>query len=383
MSKSQVGTIVAVFYLVYGFLQIVGGALTDKWKPERFITIGYLGAGFCNLAVYLCERYRFAEFYYFVLIIWVVNACSQFAVWPATFKMLSSMIKEEQRTNAIFLVSFANPLGTVLNFAVAAIMPKWQTQFLFSAIGLVGFALFWEFFFRGVKQHLNEIEVSVPAKGAPAQDGKTSPDTLGLFLHSGVALLLIVIFARGILDNGLKTLIATMINESYDSVTPAIATALTVIILIVGAAAPMIARLVYPRYIKSEINTFALFMALALPFVCLMLFLGHAHYMLIVVFTSMIVLAMSAATLCTSYISARFNKWGKSATVAGAFNAMTSLAIVVSNFVFTRVAERYNWMTIIKIWIALLLLSYVLLLIVVPMWRRFFGNNARKNGSEI
>ena len=59
MTKSQTGTIVAVFYLVYGCLQFLGGVLTDKWHPERFITFGFIGAGLCNLAVYFNQNYVF------------------------------------------------------------------------------------------------------------------------------------------------------------------------------------------------------------------------------------------------------------------------------------------------------------------------------------
>lgn len=372
MLKSQVGTIVAVFYLVYGFLQVAGGVAVDKWKPEHFITIGFLGAGLCNLAVYLCEHYRFADFYYFVLIVWVLNACVQFAVWPATFKMTASMVKKEQRTNALFLIAFANPFGTVLNYLVAALIPKWQYNFLLSAVGLVAFALIWEFFFRGVKQHLTEEEIAPVSVSVADQGDKHAPNTIALFLASGVALLLIVILVRSVFDNGLKTLIATMINESYPDVTPTIATALTIVILIAGALGPMVARWLYPAHIKSEMNALAIFMLLAFPFACLMLLLGRAHYVLIVVFTSLVVLATSAASLSSSYIAARFHKWGKTGTVAGALNAVTSLGIVVSNFVFTRVAERFNWIVTIEIWLALLVLSYLLLLIILPMWRRFF-----------
>ena len=156
MTKSQTGTIVAVFYLVYGFLQVVGGVLTDKWKPERFITFGFIGAGLCNLAVYFNQNYAF------VLVMWVLNACSQFAVWPAVFKMISSMLKKEHRTNALFLITFANPLGTVANYAVAALIPRWQMNLMISAIGLLSLAVIWEILFRSIRPQLIEEEIEPP-----------------------------------------------------------------------------------------------------------------------------------------------------------------------------------------------------------------------------
>ena len=48
MTKFETGAISAVFYTVYAALQIVGGMVTDKWHPERFIIIGFLGGSVCK-----------------------------------------------------------------------------------------------------------------------------------------------------------------------------------------------------------------------------------------------------------------------------------------------------------------------------------------------
>ena len=51
-TKSQTGVITAVFYAIYGVLQIVGGIVTDHRKPEHFITLGFVGAAIANLVIY-------------------------------------------------------------------------------------------------------------------------------------------------------------------------------------------------------------------------------------------------------------------------------------------------------------------------------------------
>lgn len=369
MTKSQTGTIVAVFYLVYGFLQFVGGVLTDKWHPERFLTFGFLGAGLCNLAVYFNQNYAF------VLVMWVLNACSQFAVWPAVFKMISSMLKESQRTNALFVITFANALGTVANYAVAAVIPFWQLNLLISGVGLIVFAILWEVTFHFVRPHLIEEEIEAPTKPIHTHyhDDQEDFHIIPLLLSSGVVLMLLVILVRSIFDNGLKTLVSTMIFESYPGeVSPSLATALTIIVLICGTVGPILARQFYPHLIKNEVTAMLLLFGLTLPFAALLLLLGKVNYILMVVIFCVIVLFMSAASLFTSYISARFNKWGKSGTLAGCFNALTSLGIVVSNFVFTRVTEHFNdWGVTIRIWLVMLVVSCVLLCIILPMWKRF------------
>lgn len=367
MTKSQTGTIVAVFYLVYGFLQLVGGIMTDKWNPERFLTFGYLGAGLCNLAVYFNQSYSF------VLVVWVINAIAQFSVWPAAFKIIASMLKESHRTNALFIVTFGNPVGTVANYIVAAIIPFWQLNFLISGVGLIVSAVLWEItiFFTRPYLHVEDLVLPEKPEHTHYYDEQKDHGFLGLAFSSGILFLLAVILVRSIFDNGLKSLVATMINQSYDNVTPTLATALTVIILIFGSVGPILARRVYPHYIKNEVTGMILFFLLTLPFAALLLLLGRAHYVTLIVFLCAIVLFMSAASLFTSFISARFNKWGKSATVAGAVNAMASLGIVISNLVFTRVAERFGWLATIEVWLVLLIVAIALLFVILPMWKRF------------
>ena len=370
MTKSQTGTIVSVFYLVYGFLQVVGGVLTDKWKPERFITFGFIGAGLCNLAVYFNQNYSF------VMVMWVLNAIAQFAVWPAVFKMISSMMCKEHRTTGLFLIAFSNPFGTVINFAVAAVIPRWQLNLLISAIGLLVFAVLFEIAFARIRPHLIEEEIEPPTQPVHThyQDGQENPHFMRLLFTSGIGLFLVVALVRAIFDNGFKTLVATMMTESYEELSPATATALTIIILIAGTVGSILAKRLYPHYIKNEITATLLMFLAALPFACLMLFIGKMHYVLIVIFISLVVLMANGAALFTSYIAARFNKWGKSATVAGIFNALAALGIVISNFVFTRVAERFDWITTIEIWIILLIVSILLLFVINPMWKRFLKN---------
>ena len=367
MTKSQTGTIVAVFFLVYGFLQLVGGMLTDRWNPTHFITFSFIGAGLCNLAVYFNQNFSF------VVVVWVLNAIAQFSVWPAVFKICASMLKEEHRATALFLISYSNSLGIVINFAVAALIPHWKINFMISAVGLIAFALIWEILLFFVHPYMEEKMVEAPQKPVHTHHHENQKDVnfVALMAASGMLLFLIVYLTRAIFDNGLKTLVATMINENYDNVTPTVATALSIIILIMGALGPTLGHQIYPRFVKNEITAIILLFAIGTPFGVLLLLTGKVHYWWIVAFLSCFILLMNSTALFTNYISARFNKWGKGATLAGAFNMMSALGIVASNFVFTRVVEAFGWTTTIWSWVVLLVIANILLWIIAPMWKRF------------
>ena len=366
MTKSQTGSIVAVFYLVYAFAQLVGGVITDKCSPEHLITLGYVGAGICNLAVYFNQNFTF------VMVIWVLNALVQFAVWPAVFKVSSAMLKEEHRGGALFLITFAIPLGMVINYAVAALISDWRLNFLISAVGLALSALIWEAALLGVRAHILQTELSLPDAPVHTHYDKTQKNTslIALLATSGMLFYFVVMLTRSIFDNGLKTLVATMINENYTTVNPVLATALTIIILVMGALGPTLAHRLYPRVVKNEISATIVLFAIGSPFGILLLLTGKISYWWIVIFLSILVLTMNAALLLSSYIAARFNKWGKGATLASAINTMSSLGIVISNFVFTRTAE-ISWKLTIWIWVVLLVISNVILLVISPIWKKF------------
>lgn len=372
MTKSQTGSIVAVFYLVYAFSQMIGGVITDKCSPEHLITLGFVGSGLCNLAVYFNQSFTF------VMVVWVLNALLQFAVWPAVFKVSSGMLKKEHRALALFLITFAIPLGMVINYAVAALITDWKLNFLISAIGLALSSLIWEGGLFAVRPYMVQEQHEQPE--APAHthyhEKQARMPLLVLLAVSGMLFYLVVMLTRAIFDNGLKSLVATMINENYDNVTPVVATALTIIILVMGALGPTLAHRLYPHIVKNEISATILLFAIGTPFGVLLLFTGRIHYWWIVIFLSFLVLMMNAALLLSSYIAARFNKWGKGATLASAINMMSSLGIVISNLVFTRVVDSFadktvGWMVVIWIWVALLVLSNILLLIIAPLWKKF------------
>ncbi|MBO7341341.1 MAG: MFS transporter [Clostridia bacterium] len=366
MTKSQTGSIVAVFYLVYAFAQLIGGVITDKCSPEHLITLGYVGAGICNLAVYFNQNFTF------VMVIWVLNALVQFAIWPAVFKVSSAMLKEEHRGGALFLITFAIPLGMVINYAVAALISDWRLNFLISAVGLALSALIWEAALLGVRAHMLQTELSLPDAPVHTHYDKTQKNIslITLLATSGMLFYFVVMLTRSIFDNGLKTLVATMINENYTTVNPVLATALTIIILVMGALGPTLAHRLYPRVVKNEISATIVLFAIGSPFGILLLLTGKISYWWIVIFLSILVLTMNAALLLSSYIAARFNKWGKGATLASAINTMSSLGIVISNFVFTRTAE-ISWKLTIWIWVVLLVISNVILFVISPIWKKF------------
>ena len=368
MTKFETGAISAVFYIVYAALQIVGGMVTDKWHPERFIIIGFIGGGIANLLVYF-----FYKYYVAVLIIWALNAVVQFGVWPATFKLITTLLHHKINMVGIAIATFANPFGVMAGFLVAAVVPRWQDNFLVSSIGLFIFAAVIFILFKKISPYIEENEtVNVEYPSSQSE----SRGFLGLVMSSGLIFLMIITFVRTMFDNGLKSLMPSMINESYEGLSPNFSTILSIVVLIAGVLGPILAQATYPKIFKNEVLACSVFLGAALPFTVALTFIGEISYWAMLVCASVIVLCTSAAGLfTTSYIAARFNKWGKGATVAGLLNCLASLGIVATNLAFTALADSIGWQGTAVVWVILISAVFALAIITVPLWKKFRKNN--------
>ena len=74
------------------------------------------------------------------------------------------------------------------------------------------------------------------------------------------------------------------------------------------------------------------------------------------------------------YMSRAFERYGISGTVAGTFNCMASLGVVLSNYVFARIAEVASWQVTVLCYLGIAALALILSVITVPIWQKFAKN---------
>jgi OPA family glycerol-3-phosphate transporter-like MFS transporter len=362
LTKVETGNIISVFYIVYAALQVVGGLAVDKYPPERFITIGMVGAAISNFLVY------FNQNYVFMMVIWALNGIVQFGVYPAVFKILTTMLKEDQRDMGLVLSGFSNPAGTLASYVVAAFVPHWRYNFLVSAIGLLVFAFVWEVVFAVSKHDL--VVVVTEEKRTERQAGEEP--FWRLVLRSGVWLFLIIGLVRASFDNGFRSLTPTMIKECYAAVTPAFATILSTVVLVAGALGTISAHFLHVHVFKNEAKALLALLCCALPMVSVSLLAGRVHYVVLVIALALFVwITGMAGFFSSSLISARFGKWGKGGTIAGIFNALAALGVAVANSIFTGIVEATDWFTLAVVWVCMLLAIIALAAILIKVWTNF------------
>ena len=367
MTKSQTGLITALFYLAYAPLQIVGGRLADRWRPDMLIVIGLLGAAAANLIIYINQNY------YVMLVVWTLNACLQFALWPAIFKIISSQLAHEHRIRGVYYITFASTFGLCLTFILSAIMKRWQDNFLLSAILLFVFAIgFLVIYPRATKKMVSDDDIPADALHDNAEiDEALDTSSKTMFRKCGLYLFITVTVIRGLIDLGLKNIAPTLLMESYDDISPAIGNLLNIIIILSGLVGMFAAKAVYPKRITDIIKGMCLFTFLMLPMLLFTMLVGKINVVFIIISLSLTIATAAASGLFVQYYSMKFAKYGKNGEVAGIVNAGAAMGIVIQSYGVALVADLWNWTVVMGLLAVLCIVALILIAIIYPKWKKF------------
>ena len=362
MTKSQTGLIAAAFYLVYAPFQIVGGIAADKYSPAKLILLGMAGAGLCNLLVYLVDGYVA------MIIIWSLNAVFQFGIWPSIFKIVVSELNPEDRMRGIFFINFSTPAGLLISYLVAIFVSEWKLNFLVSAITLFVLCLTFYPIYKYLSRDMVEEDTeSLKSEKLAAPSGK---ELFKILVKAGIPLMLVVGMAQSMINLGVKALAPTMLMESYAAVSPALANALNIILVVAGPIGLCVSRLSFFRKFSEPLVITCFFAVMLVP-LFVITFIGKLPVGVIVVALFFLMVATSGTSIFFSYIYKKFEKFGIVATITGLFNCVASLGIVLANYVFARIADNSGWEITTIYWLIFIAASFLLMLACVPIFKRF------------
>ncbi len=364
MTKSQTGLINAAFFLVYAPLQIVGGIAADRYSPHKLIAIGTFGAGIANLLIY------FTQNYVAMIIIWSLNAAVQFGVWPAVFKIISTELTPKHCVTAVFYINLSGIIGLLLSYVFAIFISDWKNHFLMSAIVLFCVTAIFHLSYTGIKKNMVTEEVSTLRASEKENEKNKKGELFGLLIKSGLPFLFIVYMIHGMLNIGIKTVVPVMMMESYEGVSPSLANALNIILILMGASGIFAASIKIFRWFSEPAVIFAIFL-ITVPLLLLITYVGRINIAVIVVVMAVVMLLFAAASTLFGQISRVFAAYGFGATVSGIFNCMASVGVVISNYLFTRLADDYGWEITAKVWFFFAIFATALSMTAIPIWRNF------------
>ena len=366
LTKSQTGLVSAVFYFVYTPLQIVGGMLADRFKPELIIKIGLIGAGIANGVIF------FNQHYVVILITWAFNAFIQFGIWPGVFKIISSQLVPEQRSQAAFFISFSSTIGMMVAYIVAAMVRNWVDNFLISSVVLFLLTLFFHLVTKRIEPYM--VHDTIPRgvhSDKPIEMTKHNLPMGKLLLRGAILFVVFYLVLRAAVENGAKSLSSTMLMESYEQVSPRIGNLLNTLVILSGVVGTFAVRFGVSRLIKDEIVATAFMLLITLPFLFVIHFVGHCPVWLMLISLCVIVAALNGTHYLSLSYNMRFTRYGLNGTVAGITNAAASLGFVVQSYGFTLLVEATSWSFTGDMWLIMIGVSALSLIAALPTWKRF------------
>lgn len=366
LTLTEASMINAAFYAVYTPLQILGGVFADKYNPERLILIGLVGSSVSNFVIFLNQNF------YVMLIAWIFNAIIQFSLWPAIYKVISSQLVRSDRSQMMFFISFASSGGLLINYTVSAIIPKWQYSFAISTVTLLVLALLLLLLSKRFSPLLKADKLPEASDDAIPLKSAKDIKTVKLFLAAGFYAMMLAVLLRAMVENGTKTLSATMLFQSYENISPAIGNLLNTLIILAGITGTVLVRFfVFPKIIKNEVVGILAMFALALPFAVLLRFVGDLPIAIVVAALAMIAMLLSPTVLFTQHYNMHFTKYGKNGTAAGVLNAAASLGFTLQYCVFGPLAENLGWPIVTTLWIVMIALGGISVFFAIRPFRRF------------
>lgn len=218
------GRVLSAFFLGYLLLQVVGGALADRFGGKIVLGAGVLlwslftiltpPAAWMGLSVLLLVR--------------VAMGMGEAVTFPSIYSLYARWVPLTERSRAVGLANSGIPLGTVFALVVTPMIVAafgWQWAFyVFGAVGVIWF-FFWQVLMTArpeehpgvTPEELAEIEAGTGATGTGA-----SPSVLSFLRHLPVWAIIVAHFCNNwslyVLLSWLPTFVNKGLGVPYESV---------------------------------------------------------------------------------------------------------------------------------------------------------------------
>ena len=144
-SESQVGIILGSFYFGYMITMILGGYLADKYGGKKVLGYALL---IWSLFTIITPFFAYQGLWWLILIR-ILMGLGEGVTFPSWHAIYARWIPFQERTRAIGFTNSGIAAGTLLGFAVAAlIIANYSWEWVFYSFGLLGF--FWYFFWNNI-----------------------------------------------------------------------------------------------------------------------------------------------------------------------------------------------------------------------------------------
>ena len=375
-TKSGSGLISACFYLAYGVSQLLGGRLADRFSPYKVMASGILSSICTHLL--LCFTNQFSH----VLVLWGMTGLLQFGIWPSASRIIATVLIPEHRQKASLYITFGIAAAGLFSYLTVNSFLEafgWSGVFSFNVLLLVLVLVVWLITARKTAPVLmgengegteGKTQTTVPESPSlsPAPQ-KNKHRFLPLFFASGLFLSMFLCFAQGMLDNGVKSWMPTMMMENYE-ISPTWASMQTAVLYVCNIFGVLLLAKLFSR-VKNAVLCGTIYYILCLPMCILMVFIGKIPLALVFVALMLSTTLTYTMTSIMVRISNGFARYGYSGTVSGFLNALTCFGIVIASYLYGYLADASGWGAVTALWVIICALAIVCGGVGFLFWRKF------------
>lgn len=370
LTKTEAGTITMALFITYAVGQIVSGAMSDHFRPERVIAAGFLLAMGCNVLMPFAAGKTA-----WMVAIWGVNGFAQAFFWPPMVKLMSTYYDEAGYAHCNWAVSVAAHLSTIVIYIAVAGCVKflnWQSAFFGAAIlaalaltiFLVGFSVF-----RRSAVPLSGIGVISSSKEAAKDTAR--PRLFPLFLSTGTVFIMVAIMAQGFLKDGVQNWLPNFFTEVFTFSSSGAILSNTVL-PIFNIVVVSLATVLYQKVFRHELReSLVFFGAVVVCSILLALLMGKSAVLCLILAAMITGCAHGINLMLISFVPRRFAGTGKVSLVSGILNSCTYVGSAASSYGVAAVATRLGWRFAVLSWGAVALVGILVCLLAYRRWGRF------------
>ena len=351
ITDAQGGLFQTVFALVYAAGQLVNGSIVDKISARRYIALGLILSGLCNLFFGLTRAY------WALVVIWGLNGAAQSMLWTPIVKLIAVWFKGVRRTRASFGISMTLVLGNVSAWAISGLMASlvgWRLSFIIpaavaGAVAVLAYALLRDEPAEGEALGEEHAEHRVPHEHRAMPVGE-------MIVKTGLGMVLICCVCNGFVRDGIITWGPTII-ASLNGGQGMGSTLSSLLIPLLNLLGVLLGRRVYGALGSSARRSVACLMA-ASAVLALGLHLASGA----MVSCALVLGLCCSATyginpMLTQLIPMEYEKAGRVGLVAGMSDCFIYLGSSLAGVVTGAISDAAGWPVVFTLWCAVALMS--------------------------
>ncbi len=367
-TKTQLGVVGTVFFVVYGSGQLINGILGDRFSPYKMIFFGTFVSSLANLA--MC----FASNLAWLCVVWGVNGFAQSMLWAPIIYIVSNTMQGEPLKKAEAGLAATMPAGTLSAYAVTTVVIRlgsWKTVFMIAFAVLMAISLIW----GANALFLGEENRRIVPLHRQSESSAPKRSFFKVAAASGFAFMILPVMLHAMLKDGVMTWVPTMIMELF-RVTPSFSTMLTIVLPVLNFFGAVVVTVIYNRGKLSEARIACLFFAFSLLPLTALLFIQHYTPLISVIFLALITSTMSGINhVFLTLIPVVFAKEGRAATMAGVIDCVAYAGSALSTYGFGKIAESFGWSKIIIFWLGFAAVAFGFCLLLIKKWEQYTGRS--------